>query len=270
MKLHFFKYIVLTFFIFLISCRNDDNSEPVSAPCNDPSNINCPNYDPCFGLNPTTAEFKISGALAFAGAYSDSFLVDTAFYGGQLKFEAVDQEADYYKWYLGTEIIEGPDEHTVFRTINNLSKGIYSAALFLQKNPDTVCFPADDGIDSVFQFFTKVDICDLAIVNKFKGIYESIPEDSIILEIINWNEGRNEFCSESSRLHMINFGGNNDTLMLLFDVVGLANSALIAENPPLGGLDGRLDVDIERGTVTANYRFYNDSTRRTFLGKIVK
>ncbi|MEQ8360286.1 MAG: hypothetical protein RH860_12415 [Cytophagales bacterium] len=261
--------LVYLLLLFLHSCK-DDSGEPTPQPCNDPTDINCPNYDPCFEKSPVKADFTISGALSNVLPYVDSFVVDTAFHGGQLKFEAVDKEADYYKWYLGTEIVEGPNEHTVFRTINNLSKGIYTAALMLQKSPDSVCFPFDDGIDSTNQIFTKVDICDLAVVNKFKGVYESNPEDSITLEIINWNEGQNEYCTESSRIHVINFGGNKDTLMLLFDIVGLANSVLIANNPPLGGLDGRIDIDVKNSTVSAFYRFYNDSTYKQFNGIITE
>lgn len=66
-----FAFALFGFLVFPISCSEDKNPDPV---CNDPSNPECPNYDPCLESKPVSAEFKIEYRLAAAAPWVDSFV----------------------------------------------------------------------------------------------------------------------------------------------------------------------------------------------------
>ena len=251
-----------------ISCKKDEEEEVIVI-CEDPTNPDCPNFDPCISSSQTSAQFEILIPASAGLPYADSLFADTATRGGSIVFRAEDTAANYYKWYLGTEVIEGAEIFEVSRVVDqDLPNGTYTAALSIQDSPDTACFPEDTGLDSVFRYFTKVDLCDFAIVNKFRGTYEDKPDELVEIEIIDWKPSRDEYCVYGSYLHAINFDGNNDTIGIAFDIVGIGNSILIASTPPFGGLRGKFEVDVTKGELTAVYSFYSDSTYRKFRGWI--
>src|SRR5690554_3625779 len=96
-------------FVFYACCRDDDNT------CSDPTNPECENYDPCYGQNPLTAEFKIFDEIFQAGPQAGTWYEDDVIWDGRIKFSAIEKDA-YYKWYLGQEIIEGFGDSSVVKT----------------------------------------------------------------------------------------------------------------------------------------------------------
>src|SRR5690606_36172120 len=78
------------------ACDRDDDQ-----PCDDPTNTDCPNYDPCFGKDSVTATFQF---LARYGVGADApWYPETKFIGSPFRFSAIDTAADSYTWYLGTD-----------------------------------------------------------------------------------------------------------------------------------------------------------------------
>lgn len=205
------KLILLSvcFTAFLSSCEPDDDVPPPPA-CTDQTNPDCPNYDPCFGENPVTAEFKIYDDVFVGGPFAGTWYEDSVLYAGNIKFEAIEDSA-YYKWYLGQEVIEGYGDSIVTKGINSLGPGTYDAALVVEKSPNLMCFPADNGRDSIYKTFTIVDRCDLLVINKFKGVFETAPEDSLIIEFLYINPNTKEPDCESFDLGGINLQGQGDT-----------------------------------------------------------
>lgn len=162
-------------------------------------------------------------------------------------------------------------DSVVIRNISapiDLPLGIYTASLVLTRSPDTICYPWDTGVDSVAIDFRKISFCDQAIINRFKGVYEDATQDSVEIEFIYWNQNRDEYCVNDALLYAINFDGNNDTILLTSDVIGLTNNYLIADGPISGGLNGTFEIDIDQSTINASYSFYKDSIKRKFKGKI--
>jgi hypothetical protein len=206
--------------------------------------------------------------LARNGPFSDTFVVDTKFAGGSLKFEALDSDAAYYKWYLGLDTIEGPDMKVVSRDIFNLPLGSYPSTLIVEKQADNQCFPNDNGIDTVSQQFVKVSVCDLEIINKFEGVFEEAPNDTVAIELLMWNKNQNTFCSYGATLYAVNFLGQGDTL----SVSRLENfTNTWAYWPPspitVNDMQGQLRVDDENN-VSADYQLFE--RKKKFKGTIKK
>lgn len=79
-------------------CVGDDENT-----CCDPSNPECPNYDPCYNIEPT-ADFKMRGtSVAFMTPENlQAEWCDTIFNSG-VEFKAEMENADSYEWYIGDE-----------------------------------------------------------------------------------------------------------------------------------------------------------------------
>ena len=78
-------------------CKPDDT-------CSDPSNPECENYDPCYGIEEPTAAFKMRGT-SVGFPVSENLVAewcDTIFNSG-VEFMADMEDASTYEWYIGTE-----------------------------------------------------------------------------------------------------------------------------------------------------------------------
>lgn len=263
-----FFYSTLLFLVAVASCKKDDDIS--ECPCDDPSNPECPNYDPCLLENRITANFKIYDDVFSGGPNSDQWFEDDVLYGGRIKFEAVEQDANY-KWYLGQETLEGTEYHEVVKTLFDLNPGTYSAALRVQKEPNLQCFPNDTGIDSTFRTFEVVGICDLMIMNKFKGVFESAPNDSIILEFFPYkllpgNQDWEVACEDISGIGYINFSGQHDTI-LDGSASGILNRYFERYTIDQFIPKGYFEVFID-STCIADYEMYGQ--QMVFTGKIIE
>ena len=60
--------------------------------------------------------------------------------------------------------------------------------LIVQDEPNTTCFPQDDGIDTLVQYLTVVPVDSSVVFGRYQGYLESNPADtftvSVILEVI--------------------------------------------------------------------------------------
>ena len=159
----------------LAGCRNDDDE-----PCCDPTNPECPNYDPCHGKMETSARFTIAQQLGGIGEEASIFVEDDVVTGGTLKFSATPQEGAMYTWILGADTIVGGPEVTI--PLGSLPNGTYNNSLIVHKEADTLCFPNDTGQDQFFRAFTKISGCDAAILGRYRGVFNLQPNDSVEIE----------------------------------------------------------------------------------------
>ncbi|QNL21101.1 hypothetical protein HZR84_03820 [Hyphobacterium sp. CCMP332] len=251
--------------IFMLGCNNSDDDPDLV--CNDPTNPNCPNFDPCFNKFPTTADFSISKQLGFTEPWNEVYVIDTVFFGGIIRFRAMDSLADTYKWYLGAEIIEGgPELFEIERSFfAPLQPGIYNAALVTSKTADQECFPNDTGIDSVFrEFVIKDNTCEALVINKFKGTFDDAITDTVVIELL-FAFNRIPTCDDDKALHAVNFFGNQDTIFFNGSLVGFTNRRVQwSTNNPNSDPVGYLEID-SLNNVRAEYEFM---TKKTFTGKI--
>lgn len=127
-------YLFALLSLALFSCCKDDKK------CQDPSKIECENYDPCFGKKAISADFKIGELVG-----SRYFETDTVAF--RPIFTAL-EEADSYTWYLGTEVITEKS----FDRYGFPPGSWYYVKLVVRKKTDT-CFPNSSEVDSVTKRF---------------------------------------------------------------------------------------------------------------------
>ena len=229
------------------ACDRDDDQ-----PCDDPTNTDCPNYDPCFGKDSVTATFQF---LARYGVGADApWYPETKFIGSPIRFSAIDTAADSYTWYLGTDTFTG--NSNVQLEINQLNPGMYSAGLVLEKEPDLYCFPDDDGRDSLMLYFEKVEICDGLTIGKFRGIEQSLSSDSIEIEVFLGNITTGVSCAEPMSIYFMNIQGENDTLLGHSNGYGIYSRSFFGGSGS-GSLRGEIIVDEATWHTTFNYRLGN-------------
>ncbi len=129
--------------VLLFSCCDDDKK------CQDPTKIECENYDPCFGKKAVSAAFKIEELVG-----STYFETDTI--GHRARFTAL-EEGDTYTWYLGSEVVKEKS----FDRYGFPRSSWVNIKLVVTKKAD-VCFPNSSGADSLTKrFYVWPEVLDL-------------------------------------------------------------------------------------------------------------
>jgi hypothetical protein len=78
---------------------------------------------------------------------------DTAYAGGNIHFKALEPDADY-TWIIGAEEIHEREFYRYFGT--NLAGQTLEMKLIVNKKPNLLCLPNDDGKDTVVRYLTLV------------------------------------------------------------------------------------------------------------------
>ena len=248
-------------FLLLQCCKDDDDNT-----CWDPSNPECSNYDPCYGEQETTAFFTIAQQYFPVGDNSDVYIEDDIVTGGRIKFSAIPQEGAIYTWILGIDTIVGDFEIT--RTLGDLPEGTYPNSLIVTKEPDSLCFPSDDGAAEFSRSFTKIDGCDVAFLGRYRGIFSSIPGDSVEIELVSSSSTNSiEPCDEPSNsgaIFSINFGIEEDTTRLYSN--GAVNSQFSFNSlGTVGTAEGEFIYNSDLDKATAEYQI--DDANYSFTGR---
>lgn len=248
--------LILILGIF-VACKDDPKT------CWDPANIECENYDPCYGESEVTAGFVMEQQYGLGSELRDMFIEDSIFPNSWIRFRALEEGA-YYKWYLGVEVIEGEDKREVVRHIGSLPPLNYPASLVVEKEPNKDCFPDDDGRDSVFHSFRKADHCNLLINNRFRGTFSHKPAEITEIEFLFMDTQGETPCGGIS-IYGINLRNSGDTLYTSAD--GYTNTRIkwIAVG---ANLNGEVVVDPSDSTVSAQYSWHD--VKYNFSGKVIK
>jgi hypothetical protein len=144
--------------------------------CQDPSNSECENYDPCFSEKPVSASFKILETVTGYTPFWQNYDTDTLA-SSYAKFEA-DIEGAEYKWEIGAKTYTEKSFSQSF--IGVADKTVIPVTLIVKKQPNKGCNPNDDGIDTFTRKLVIVNDCKLFSLNetyKFRGSYTDSPKD---------------------------------------------------------------------------------------------
>lgn len=210
------KYIpfILFFALFSLSCK-----KKVQAPLSE--------FDSgCECANEVSAAFSID---EMSGPYIEDALyteTDTAYTKKNVRFKAVEKNADY-TWYIGAEVIH---DSVVYRYFDETLNGqTIPITLVIHKNPNSICFPNDDGYDSITKYITFVDKgFDMSQTSYFsapqpnyEGTYRLLANDAtdsvdVTLDFVQHIPGVgydgyiNLVCPEDNRIsrYLINFKWN--------------------------------------------------------------
>jgi len=162
--------------------------------------------DPCEALAPVTADFMILEDFYFDYPENwEPYDTDTV-RSGRVVFMALEEGARY-TWTLGAETIH---ERSFMRHSFPLNQPI-EVSLRVEKEPNTNCFPEDDGLDSLRRDFWYIGRCQAP---DFDGEWEGVidgdtartifietcaeypdpsPSDDLALRIVNLVEGCDVF-----------------------------------------------------------------------------
>ncbi len=129
---------ILVIILFAISCKDKK--------CQDKSNPDCDNYDPCYGKQKTSANFIIEENIGGVWVQGDTVAGDLP-----IRFTAL-QDADSFIWTLGIETI---NTKSFIRTDFPRGKNIEVKLIVINKNSLIDCFKNDNGQDTMIrQLFT--------------------------------------------------------------------------------------------------------------------
>lgn len=150
------KILILTSIlaVFLFSCKKDIQPTLQELDCDCAKEVSAD----------FLMEEMTTGNINFA-KYTDTELI----YGDKnVRFTALDESADY-TWYIGTEIIKTKEVTRFFS--NSMIGQTVPIILVTKKNANTICFPKDDGYDSIIKYLTIVSDKDNFDTTLIEGIY---------------------------------------------------------------------------------------------------
>lgn len=173
-------FILISSLVFN-SCKETEDE----TPCNDPTNSNCPNYNPCLVDKPTTADFHIYEELGslFMENLWVNYDTDTCI-TEWVRFVAQEKNALSYTWYVGTEIEPRTGQSVLINFVD--SRTPKRIRLIVRKAPNLRCFPNDDGVDTVdrmLYFVNRYDSLNIPWIGTFKGISTKDPNKEIEVRI---------------------------------------------------------------------------------------
>lgn len=138
--------LFVSVFIFLASCKKE--KQPELSPFN----------EGCDCAKEVSAEFIIEEFWGDINGWDLRTETDTAYTNKNIYFSAKQDSAEY-KWYLGTEILTEQVIGRFFPNANVENQTI-SVSLVVKKKPNNICFPNDDGYDSITKYLHFVKLPD--------------------------------------------------------------------------------------------------------------
>jgi hypothetical protein len=132
-------YLIIFFAITLFSCCKDEPK------CQDPTKIECENYDPCYSIKPISASFKILETVSGYAPYWQNYDTDTL--ASSYASFVADIEGAEYKWEIGAKTYT---DKSFSQSFIGVARGtVITVTLIVKKQPNKSCNPNDDGIDTV-------------------------------------------------------------------------------------------------------------------------
>lgn len=140
-KVTLYTSIFLASALLMLACKKEKPELGIS------------DQDPCGCVSEVSAEFTIEEITTYI--VEDIWIeTDTLWNGGGARFTAKEENATY-KWYIGSQVFT---TRSVFRSFPPHIKDVnIPITLVVTKNPNSICYPNDDGYDSIVKTFYIVD-----------------------------------------------------------------------------------------------------------------
>jgi hypothetical protein len=219
-----FKYLFILLAgmaLVLNSCKEDCPS------CQDPTNPDCDNYDPCWNKQPVTGDFEISQQpVTFYPDYIGDWHPDLKFFRGLIGFRPVNFiEGDTsvkYTWLLGSEVVHDYYLERDFSDTEQSGENNIRITLIVEKEPDLDCFPLDDGKDTITKYIQLVDnTCEFLTFGDFKVLFEG-DKDSTTVSVRGWELDFNkqivDSCNKDNSIQYINFDNEKEGMDTIWNM----------------------------------------------------
>ena len=135
--------------------------------------------NPCADTHPISASFTIS---QYAGPGNDGLYIETQYHvtaNKLVKLHANEEEAFTYKWIIGADTIYS-QEYT-FQFSTDFYDQIIPLKLIIYKEPDTECWPDDNGRDTLTRYVHVQSLCTSSRLGLYYGAWEDAPQDSFYI-----------------------------------------------------------------------------------------
>lgn len=161
-------------------------------PCMDPINPLCPNYDPCYGQWPLSADFLIEEEVGFfrPGPYQDKYgyfkyPTDTACHLSPIHF-AAPVKADRYEWRVGSDARVWTDSAFALNFFSSEPLGGFSTRvvpveLRVYREQKQSCYPYD-SVKVMRKNLTIVPREQTAMLGTYQGKSTRFPEQPFAIE----------------------------------------------------------------------------------------
>ncbi|MCA1761886.1 MAG: hypothetical protein LC664_02625 [Flavobacteriales bacterium] len=257
------SFLLLLVTALAVSCQDDDENT-----CCDPTNPECPNYDPCWDNEEPNASFFTEDRLIWPEFGEYLWINDSILMGGQVRFRSpFEGPGVSHVWYVGAETLTTP---TVERNFSQVPRPSFITVSHVITYPiDSLCYPEATGRDSVAQTFYLIDFMSelLTVESTFRGVINN-ETDSFDFKIrcLDFLTGEPAQTTTSAlEYYGINFHNNHDSIQ--FPPSTATNTHFSIYDPDLRG--ALLVIDPEDMSVEMNYKFFFDPTEYTFKGRVL-
>ena len=158
--------------------------------CDDPTNIDCSNYDPCFGEFEANAEFGVFRRRVGTDTtfWFDDPTDDTIYstISDPLVFFISKNNADSVKWKIGLDPTVYTD--SLFNVTFPTDAGLINVTHIAYHKSKEGCFVENDGIDTVKHsvYFKKIaSIQEHPLCCDYRGVLVDNPTDTFIVKIFD-------------------------------------------------------------------------------------
>jgi hypothetical protein len=128
-----------------------------------------------------TMEEIVAGSFPEDGVENFWTFTDTIYSEKTVRFTALEDGATY-KWYMGSEIVNQKQLKRYFSTA--FSNQVLPITLVVKKKPNKICFPNDDGYDSITKFLSvKSDLSETVFLEGAFRFYSTELKDSFDVQI---------------------------------------------------------------------------------------
>ncbi len=135
--------------------------------------------NPCLKLAPTSAAFTMQEFFPAASTWK-YYDTDTSA-NLDVLFTANDSLADSYEWHIGAGLYTERSKWLSFPS--HLIGTSIPITLILKKKPNAVCFPQDDGIDTLTRKLYFIDHCNSLVQGDFLGSNITSKSDTFTVSI---------------------------------------------------------------------------------------
>jgi hypothetical protein len=167
-------YLNIFFAITLFSCCKDEPK------CQDPTKIECENYDPCYNIKPVSASFKILETVTGYAPYWQNYYTDTL--ASSYASFVADTEGAEYKWEIGAKTYT---DKSFSQSFLGVARGtVIPVRLIVKKQPNKSCNPNDDGIDTITRNLViakEYQLFNFYETKRFHGSYTDSPKDTFTM-----------------------------------------------------------------------------------------
>jgi len=171
--------IVLSFSLFILNILLF-----TACGCEDPTNPECKNYDPC--INYISSDFEMGNVYSSAGPIGSRFPSDTVLYGG-VYFKANIEDALSYQWTIGTDprvwetqeisLVFSDDDSTFYRSNPIL------ITLIVERS-GSVCHPNENGMDTLSRYLHFRSIWEAAYWGTWEGYLDDVVDNIYQLKFL--------------------------------------------------------------------------------------